>query len=154
MPLLVACAARSVNLNHINFDAELAGTSKRVMVMFYAPWSQPYLAPGPLSTCSRCNHCKQTAPIWRSLSEAHQPENVLVAKVDGTANQELLERFRVEEYPTVSPFLALWVTVLHVDPALRRRQNVPIQRQKGSGRPRHVCKRSARRIGVDTHSWT
>lgn len=104
--VVAACTARSINLNVANFDAELAAANnKRLFVMFYAPWysRRPRRSASVVSgLAGRCSHCKQTAPIWKSLSEEHQPNDVVIAKVDGTANQELLERFNVDEYPTVS----------------------------------------------------
>lgn len=62
---------------------------KDVLLEIYAPW---------------CGHCKTLAPIWEELGAAYEDnENVVIAKIDGTAND-----FDVEYrgFPTIKFFPA------------------------------------------------
>lgn len=68
-----------------NFDEVAFDKSKDVLVEFYAPW---------------CGHCKQLAPIYDQLGEKFASnENVLVAKIDSTANE--LEHTKINSFPTI-----------------------------------------------------
>jgi protein disulfide-isomerase A6 len=52
--------------------------------MYYAPW---------------CGHCKNLAPIWITLAEHVEGSDVLVAKIDMTANKVNFPE--VQGYPTI-----------------------------------------------------
>jgi len=52
-----------------NFDALTAG--KPALIKYYAPW---------------CGHCKTLAPVYEELGEAFKGKNVVIAKIDATAN--------------------------------------------------------------------
>lgn len=54
---------------------------------FYAPW---------------CGHCKSLAPKYEELAAVFEGESdVVIAKVDATAEEELGRRFEVSGFPTL-----------------------------------------------------
>jgi protein disulfide-isomerase A1 len=57
-----------------------------VMVKFYAPW---------------CGHCQTLAPVWEQAAETLSSENILFAKVDATAEEDLAQHFQIESFPTL-----------------------------------------------------
>nr|ACO10726.1 disulfide-isomerase A3 precursor [Caligus rogercresseyi] len=69
-----------------NFE-ELIGSEKTkdILIEFYAPW---------------CGHCKKLTPIYDELGEAMKDENVLIAKMDATAN-DVPPEFNVRGFPTL-----------------------------------------------------
>ncbi|XP_009381969.2 protein disulfide isomerase-like 1-4 [Musa acuminata AAA Group] len=63
---------------------------RHVMVEFYAPW---------------CGHCQALAPEYAAAATALRGEDVVLAKVDATEENELAQRFEVQGFPTVLFFV-------------------------------------------------
>ncbi|XP_077305619.1 protein disulfide-isomerase A2 [Lithobates pipiens] len=73
-----------------NFEDIAYDETKNVFVEFYAPW---------------CTHCKELEPIWEELGEKYKDHpNVIIAKIDGTANE--IDGLRVRGYPNLRFFPA------------------------------------------------
>jgi len=73
-----------------NFHTVIDNPNKHVFVEFYAPW---------------CGHCKQLFPIWDQLAELFLgADNVVVAKIDSTANE--IEGISIQSFPTLKLFPA------------------------------------------------
>ncbi|CAJ0925014.1 unnamed protein product, partial [Ranitomeya imitator] len=73
-----------------NFEEVAYDETKNVFVEFYAPW---------------CSHCKELEPIWEELGKKYKDhENVIIAKMDGTANE--IDGMRVRGYPNLRFFPA------------------------------------------------
>ncbi|XP_072402081.1 protein disulfide-isomerase A3 [Diabrotica undecimpunctata] len=67
-----------------NFD-QVIDNSKDALIEFYAPW---------------CGHCKKLAPIYEELAEKLKDEDVVIAKMDATAN-DVPSNFEVRGFPTI-----------------------------------------------------
>jgi len=81
-----------VDLDESNFDEIVGDPSKHVMVEFYAPW---------------CGHCKKLKPTYEKVAkDFHKEKNIIIARVDATANDNLNTRYRIGGYPTVYFFEA------------------------------------------------
>jgi len=60
---------------------------KDVLVEFYAPW---------------CGHCKKLAPVYDEVAERVQSNsNLVIAKMDATANEVNVKNLSVKGYPTL-----------------------------------------------------
>jgi protein disulfide-isomerase A6 len=70
-----------------NFKKLVLDPTKDVLVEFYAPW---------------CGHCKSLAPIFDEVGE-HFKDNsdVLVVKLDATAETKAAKKYKVSGYPTL-----------------------------------------------------
>nr|CCA15328.1 SSP8 [Albugo laibachii Nc14] len=72
------------------FESQVFESGRHAVVEFYAPW---------------CGHCMSLVPIYEKLAEVFQAEdNVLIAKVDATAEQSLGTAYDVKGYPTIKYF--------------------------------------------------
>ncbi|KAI9107064.1 hypothetical protein K1719_022592 [Acacia pycnantha] len=70
-----------------NLDEIVFNSKKNVLLEFYAPW---------------CGHCKKLAPILDEVAVSFQnDDNVVIAKLDATANDIPSETFDVQGYPTL-----------------------------------------------------
>ena len=75
-------------LTEATFDKALE-KYEHMLVMFYAPW---------------CGHCKKFKPELEKAAAVLRKENLIVAKVDATAEKKLAEKYQVRGYPTVKFF--------------------------------------------------
>jgi len=66
-------------------------SGKDLFVEFYAPW---------------CGHCKKLAPIYEELGKHYKEkkENIVIAKMDATANDIPDPRVKVKGFPTLKYF--------------------------------------------------
>ena len=70
-----------------NFEETVNQPGKDVFIEFYAPW---------------CGHCKSLAPKWESFAkDIAGEENIIVAKIDATANDFPQQLFPVSGFPTL-----------------------------------------------------
>ncbi|BFG04954.1 protein disulfide-isomerase A3 [Drosophila madeirensis] len=68
-----------------NFDDIVINNGKDTLIEFYAPW---------------CGHCKKLTPIYEELAEKLQDEEVVIVKMDATAN-DVPPEFNVRGFPTL-----------------------------------------------------
>ncbi|XP_028289856.1 protein disulfide-isomerase A4 [Gouania willdenowi] len=69
------------------FDDIVMDTKKDVLIEFYAPW---------------CGHCKKLEPDYVALGKKYKGEkNVVIAKMDATANDVPNDSYKVEGFPTI-----------------------------------------------------
>ncbi|CAJ1955965.1 unnamed protein product [Sphenostylis stenocarpa] len=78
-----------VVLKDKNFS-EIVKNNRFVMVEFYAPW---------------CGHCQALAPEYAAAASELKGENVILAKVDATEENELGQQYDVQGFPTIYFFL-------------------------------------------------
>lgn len=76
-----------VVLRGTSFDDIVINNDKDVLVEFYAPW---------------CGHCKKLAPIYDELGDKYSKNtNVVIAKMDMTANEIDVPGVDVKGFPTL-----------------------------------------------------
>ncbi len=69
------------------FKDLVINNTKDVLVEFYAPW---------------CGHCKSLAPVYEEVGKAFEHlENVVIAKMDATANEIDVPGVNVKGFPTL-----------------------------------------------------
>ncbi|GMI97009.1 PROTEIN DISULFIDE ISOMERASE 2, ARABIDOPSIS THALIANA PROTEIN DISULFIDE ISOMERASE 2, PDI-like 1-4 [Hibiscus trionum] len=78
-----------VVLKQGNFS-DFIKNNKFVMVEFYAPW---------------CGHCQSLAPEYAAAATELKGEEVVLAKVDATEENELAQEYDVQGFPTVYFFV-------------------------------------------------
>lgn len=70
-----------------NLEEEVVKSGKDALIEFYAPW---------------CGHCKQLAPTYAKVGAKYRDQpNLLIAKMDATANDVPLDGFNVRGFPTL-----------------------------------------------------
>lgn len=76
-----------VTLKGDSFNDLVINNNRNVFVEFYAPW---------------CGHCKKLAPVWEELgAEFAADDNIVIAKIDATANDVDAEGLAVKGFPTL-----------------------------------------------------
>ncbi|XP_074549500.1 protein disulfide-isomerase A4 isoform X1 [Halichoeres trimaculatus] len=69
------------------FEDIVMDTKKDVLIEFYAPW---------------CGHCKKLEPDYVALGKKYKGEkNLVIAKMDATANDVPNDSYKVEGFPTI-----------------------------------------------------
>ncbi|CAJ1082322.1 LOW QUALITY PROTEIN: protein disulfide-isomerase A4 [Xyrichtys novacula] len=69
------------------FEDIVMDTQKDVLIEFYAPW---------------CGHCKKMEPDYLALGKKYKGEkNLVIAKMDATANDVPNDSYKVEGFPTI-----------------------------------------------------
>jgi len=70
-----------------SFEDVVLGSGRNVLFKIYAPW---------------CGHCKAMAPAFKELADKlEEDEEIIVAKMDGTENEIMDDRFDVRGYPAL-----------------------------------------------------
>lgn len=78
-----------VVLKERNFT-DIVENNRFVMVEFYAPW---------------CGHCQALTPEYAAAATELKSENVVLAKVDATEENELAHEYDVQGFPTIYFFI-------------------------------------------------
>lgn len=86
-----------------NFDEMVMNNKKDVLIEFYAPWCKIFT----LMFCVVIynllisgGHCKKLAPVLEELGEKLKDENIVIVKMDATAN-DVPPKFDVRGFPTL-----------------------------------------------------
>lgn len=72
-----------------NFVDQIKG--KNVFVFFYAPW---------------CGHCKSSKPLYETLKDKLEREDVVISKFDATENDIIHPKISITGYPSFWLFKA------------------------------------------------
>ncbi|XP_072268072.1 protein disulfide-isomerase A4 [Pyxicephalus adspersus] len=69
------------------FDEIVMDTQTDILIEFYAPW---------------CGHCKTLEPVYNDLGKKYRSvQNIVIAKMDATANDIPNDKYKVEGFPTI-----------------------------------------------------
>ncbi|XP_077347993.1 protein disulfide-isomerase A4 [Lithobates pipiens] len=69
------------------FDEIVMDAKSDVLIEFYAPW---------------CGHCKALEPVFNDLGKKYRSvQNIVIAKMDATANDLPNDKYKVEGFPTI-----------------------------------------------------
>ena len=74
----------AIHINKNNFQEEVLGSEKPVLVDFWAPW---------------CTYCRRIDPVLNKLADSR--EDVLIVKVNIDEEPELASQERIEVIPTL-----------------------------------------------------
>jgi len=70
-----------------NFNQIVMDPTKDVLIELYAPW---------------CGHCKKLAPAYEELANSLKDvENIVIAKMDATANDSPQAKYQAKGFPTI-----------------------------------------------------
>mmetsp|Transcript_7357 Transcript_7357/g.10514 ORF Transcript_7357/g.10514 Transcript_7357/m.10514 type:complete len:210 (-) Transcript_7357:761-1390(-) len=92
--LVPAALCEVIDLTDDTFEhltqASTGQTTGKWFIEFYAPW---------------CGHCKKLTPVWEELESTiateHSDEGIVIAKVDGPENRDVMKRFEITGFPTL-----------------------------------------------------
>ena len=73
-----------VHITKENFETEVIGSDKPVLLDFFAEW---------------CGPCKMVSPILEEISEEN--ENIKICKIDVDQDPELANRYQIFSIPTL-----------------------------------------------------
>jgi protein disulfide-isomerase A1 len=92
---LVSAFAQFPEENHVivldkSTFSEALDNYQKILVEFYAPW---------------CEHCKEFAPEYSKAAESLKKNKIPLAKVDGSENRELVDKYNIKGYPSLIYFV-------------------------------------------------